>query len=110
MTETGLGVNGAKDKMTRSEEARLRAELATELGFWPAATGFGLPPPTCTKSSGHRRQSAEADANHQAYERESGHPLHRRVGDHSRALRERSGSSGRQDPGGYTCPTQYGQP
>jgi hypothetical protein len=51
--------------MTSNEKAKLRAELATELGFYPAS----VDPESIVR---HRRQSAEADANHQAYELEYG--------------------------------------
>jgi hypothetical protein len=51
--------------MTTNEEAQLRAELAAELGFYPASVDL-------ESIAKHRRLSAEADANHQAYKREYG--------------------------------------
>jgi hypothetical protein len=51
--------------MTTNDEAKPRAELAAELGFYVAS----MDPESIAR---HRHQSAEADANHQAYEREYG--------------------------------------
>jgi hypothetical protein len=51
--------------MTTNEEAKLRAELAAELGFYPAY----VDPEGIAR---HRLQSAEAEASHLAYEREYG--------------------------------------
>jgi hypothetical protein len=55
----------SRETMTSNEDANLRAELAAELGFYPACVN----PDSLAR---HRLLSSEADANHQAYEREYG--------------------------------------